>query len=94
VLPRSGPAAVTAPGVRPSPQAPAHGTVVVRPGDSLWALAEASLRRAGTAAPTDRAVAQAWPQWWSANRAVIGDDPDLLLPGTVLRPPTGSAGPH
>jgi nucleoid-associated protein YgaU len=61
--------------------------VVVRPGDSLWSLAEAALRRDGTGAPTTRQVAQAWPRWWAANREAVGDDPDLLLPGTVLRPP-------
>jgi hypothetical protein len=26
--------------------------------------------------------------WWSANADVIGPDPDLLLPGQVLQPPT------
>lgn len=80
----------------PAPEAPAPalakaGTVVVvQPGDSLWSLAERSLHRSG-AAPTDRQVAQAWPRWWSANRAVIGDDPDLLLPGTRLQPPPADA---
>lgn len=73
---------------RPSPVVPAPAAaVVVRAGDSLWSLAEASLRRAGTSEPTDRQVAQAWPRWWAANREVVGDDPDLLLPGTVLRAP-------
>ena len=76
---------------RPAPAGPsAADTVVVRTGDTLWSLAESSLRTAGAADPSDRQVAQAWPQWWAANRAVIGDDPDLLLPGTVLRPPAGA----
>ena len=88
--PRARPAPATAPTaptavVRPSPAAP-DAAVVVRPGDTLWSLAEASLRAAGTA-PTDRQVAQTWPRWWAANREAVGDDPDLLLPGTVLRPP-------
>jgi hypothetical protein len=89
--PRARPAPVTAPPpvVRHSPVAPAAGAVVVRPGDTLWSLAEASLRGAGTA-PTDRQVAQAWPRWWAANREAVGGDPDLLLPGTVLRPPGSS----
>lgn len=83
------PAAVprAAAAARPSPARPAAGAVVVQAGDSLWSLAEASLRSTGTAAPSDRQVAQAWPRWWAANREVVGDDPDLLLPGTVLRPP-------
>ena len=34
-----------------------------------------------------REIAQAWPAWFDANRAVIGEDPDLILPGQVLRAP-------
>ena len=64
--------------------------MVVRPGDSLWSIAETSLRRTG-AQPSDRQVALAWPRWWAANREAVGDDPDLLLPGTVLRPPPHGA---
>ena len=61
--------------------------VVVVPGDTLWDLAERSLRRAGRPPPADAQIAVAWPQWWAANRDAVGDDPDLLLPGTVLVPP-------
>lgn len=70
----------------PAPQDRPDGTrhVVVRPGDSLWAIAAADLGPAATPAR----VAQAWPQWWSANRALVGDDPDLLHPGTALADPT------
>lgn len=57
--------------------------VLVRAGDCLWNLAA---RRLGPAA-TPRRVAAEWPSWWAANRLVIGDDPDLLLPGMHLRPP-------
>ena len=60
--------------------------VVVRPGDSLWSLAERSLGDGATAAQ----VAATWPAWWSANRSVIGEDPDLLRPGAVLTPPPSS----
>lgn len=93
------PAAPVAPTVVPAPAAVepkaagATGTVVVRPGDTLWSLAEAALRTAGTASPSDRQIAQAWPQWWAANRGSVGDDPDLLLPGTVLHPPAVGRGP-
>lgn len=59
------------------------GTVTVRPGDSLWRIAAAHLGRAPSAAR----VAAAWPRWFGANRAVIGADPDLLLPGEVLHAP-------
>lgn len=87
------PTAVPPAVARTSAAVPAPALVVVRAGDSLWSLAESSLRRAGTTPPTDRQVAQAWPRWWAANRQAIGDDPDFLLPGTVLRPPVGSPGP-
>ena len=82
--PTTAPAAVT-PVAAPDP------AVVVRPGDTLWGLAEQSLRDAGTAAPTDAQVAASWPAWWSANRDAVGDDPDLLQPGTRLSPPDGAA---
>jgi nucleoid-associated protein YgaU len=58
--------------------------VVVQPGDSLWAIAAHRLGRGAT----DRQVAQAWPQWWAANRVVVGEHPDLIRPGTRLTPPT------
>jgi nucleoid-associated protein YgaU len=48
-------------------------TVVVDPGDSLWAIA-ATVHR--------------------ANRDVIGDDPDLIFPGTHLTVPGGTHDPH
>ncbi len=57
--------------------------VVVHSGDSLWSLAAAQLGPTATPAR----VARAWPTWWSANRAVIGDDPDLIHPGIHLLPP-------
>ncbi|MBT9255889.1 hypothetical protein KMZ32_10425 [Phycicoccus sp. MAQZ13P-2] len=61
--------------------------VVVHRGDSLWTLAAHHL---GPGA-TDAEVARAWPRWYAANRAVIGADPDLLLPGQVLRVPAVDA---
>jgi nucleoid-associated protein YgaU len=61
--------------------------VVVRRGDSLWAIAA---RHLGPRA-TDGEVAAEWPRWYAANRDVVGPDPDLLLPGQVLRSPDGGA---
>jgi LysM repeat protein len=58
--------------------------VVVRRGDTLWEIAARALGRHATAAE----IAAEWPRWFSANRAVIGTDPDLIYPGTVLRAPT------
>jgi hypothetical protein len=69
---------------RDSAQPGPPAQVVVRRGDSLWTLAA---RRLGPQAD-DAQVAAQWPRWWAANRAVIGDDPDLLVPGTVLEAPT------
>lgn len=59
------------------------GAVVVRTGDSLWAIAADHL----PADAADARVARAWPAWWSANRAAVGPDPDLIHPGLRLNPP-------
>ena len=59
------------------------GEVVVRRGDTLWSIAA---RHLGPE-PSDAEIAQAWPAWHEANRGVVGPDPDLLLPGQVLRTP-------
>ncbi|GAB7193702.1 hypothetical protein NUM3379_44120 [Kineococcus sp. NUM-3379] len=63
------------------------GTVVVLRGDSLWSLVTAHLTASGDAHPAERTVAAEVQRWWAANRAVIGADPDVLLPGQVLRVP-------
>ncbi len=60
-------------------------TVRIRRGDSLWSMTAALI---GPRAPVPR-VAHAWPRLFHANRAVIGADPDLVLPGTTLRVPAG-----
>ncbi|WP_377643852.1 LysM peptidoglycan-binding domain-containing protein [Oryzobacter terrae] len=88
----------TAPVVRPQPDlrvlaptrpAPTHqvAEVVVRRGDTLWSIAA---RRLGADA-SEAEVAAAWPRWFAANRDVVGADPDLLLPGQVLRAPEAAA---
>lgn len=64
-------------------QSGSDGEVVVHRGDSLWSLAA---RHLGPEAG-DAEIARAWPQWFEANRDRIGDDPDLILPGQVLRIP-------
>jgi hypothetical protein len=75
----------------PAPDWPAHDLsdahVVLR-GDCLWHLAEAGLSADHGRPPTDREIATAVDAWWTANADVIGPDPDLLLPGQVLQPPT------
>jgi hypothetical protein len=59
--------------------------VVVR-GDCLWDIAAGRLVAPGPG-PTNAEIAAAVQAWWSANADVIGPDPDLILPGQVLRPP-------
>ncbi|MEJ5946163.1 LysM domain-containing protein [Pseudokineococcus basanitobsidens] len=66
----------------PRPQVGAGEVVVVR-GDTLWGIAARSL----PAGADDAEVAATWPAWYAANRHVVGDDPDLLRPGQVLRAP-------
>lgn len=60
-------------------------SVVVRPGDSLWLIAERAIgpQRGGDPAAVDAA----WREWYRTNRAVIGEDPDVILPGQRLAPP-------
>jgi len=74
-------------GLAQDPVRPARGAardqVVVLRGDSLWTIAAAHLPDGATAAD----VAAAWPRWYEANRDVVGDDPDVLLPGQILRIP-------
>lgn len=86
-------------GARPEPtaareragreRAPQADARTVRPGDSLWAIASevSSSRDAGV-------VAQQVDQLHRANRAVIGDDPDLILPGQRLSVPPSPRTPQ
>ena len=67
----------------PADRTAASSTVTVRPGDSLWHIAASRL---GGPPPPAR-IAAAWPRWFAANRAVIGPDPDYLVPGEVLHVP-------
>jgi nucleoid-associated protein YgaU len=59
-------------------------TVVVRRGDTLWAIARAGLGSQADVASTARAVGR----WHRANRDVIGPDPDLIQPGQRLASPS------
>ena len=78
---------VPAPSAVPDMQPSA--AIVVQPGDTLWDLAARSLRTSGKA-PTAAQIAATWPRWWAANREAVGDDPDLLHPGTSLTTPPQS----
>jgi nucleoid-associated protein YgaU len=59
--------------------------VVVRRGDTLWDIAARALGPNASVAD----IAASWPGWYAANRSTIGPDPDLILPGQLLRPPAG-----
>jgi len=68
----------------PASDEPAAGrTIVVVRGDTLWGIAARHLAPGATNAQ----IATAWPRWYAANVAVIGPDPNLLLPGQELAVP-------
>lgn len=74
------------PGPAPTPSsavAPAVRIVTVQPGDSLWRIAAHSLGPDASDADIDNA----WRAWYFNNRAVIGDDPDSIVPGQPLVAP-------
>lgn len=50
----------------------ADGTYTVRAGDNLWAIADAQKTAGG------------WTALYEANKAEVGSDPDLILPGQSL----------
>ena len=79
------PAAV--PAVPDWPAPPAAGDHVVVRGDCLWDVAAAHLSDRLGRPPSAAETARATTAWWAANAAVIDADPDVLLPGQVLRPP-------
>ena len=85
------PAQVAHPHAAPAPDWPTGerpaGSHVVTRGDCLWHIAAGRLTEGVGRAPTDAEVAAAVHAWWTANADVVGPDPDVLLPGQVLRPP-------
>lgn len=90
VVPAHADAPASGAGLPPQPVAAAAGMapepqeVTVRSGDNLWDIAAERL-----AAPdaSDAEIDRAWRGLWSANREVVGEDPDLLLPGQDLTLP-------
>jgi len=63
---------------------PGDRTHMVRPGESLWSIAENHLGAGATPADTARAVNRLWEL--NADQIATGD-PNLLMPGTVLHMP-------
>ncbi|HJQ44090.1 MAG TPA: LysM domain-containing protein [Jatrophihabitantaceae bacterium] len=86
VVPATASLAPLVPPVLPMSPAAASGrsAVVVRSGDTLWAIARDHLARDAGPAEVSCAVAR----WHAANRAVLGADADLILPGQHLLPPS------
>ena len=72
----------TDPLLRPIRDHAEHSYTVVR-GDCLWDIAAARLPAGASATAIDTE----WRRWYAANRAVIGDNPDLIHPGQVFTPP-------
>lgn len=66
------------------PESPAEITVLA--GDTLWDIAARDLGRDAS----DVDVALHWPRWYQANKADIGENPDVLLPGQILKPPAAA----
>ncbi|WP_223252914.1 LysM peptidoglycan-binding domain-containing protein [Arthrobacter sp. AFG7.2] len=60
-----------------------EGGVAVQAGDTLWDIAA---RHLGPGA-SDLDIALQWPRWHEANRELIGQNPNVLLPGQILHPP-------
>jgi hypothetical protein len=74
--------------VSPEFRAPPADGVVVHRGDTLWSIAARHLDPTATAADIDAEC----HRWFAANREVIGDDPNLILPGQLLSPPRSRKG--
>jgi nucleoid-associated protein YgaU len=64
---------------------------VVR-GEYLRMIAAAILEERNRSKPTEADIACFWPKIYDENRAVIGDDPDLILPGQLLKIPEDDCG--
>lgn len=69
---------------RPTPAPPAAETWRVVPGNSLWAIAKATLQRRWGRTPSNAEIAGYWPQIYDRNRMTIGGNPNLIHPGQVF----------
>ncbi len=85
------PVVATAPPASPAPAPPAAvlPTYVVRRGDCLWSIAAGRLGPRADA----RSVDAGWRAIYAANRAAIGDDPNLIRIGLTLTLPPLNAQP-
>ena len=62
---------------------------VVEPGDSLWRIAAHILEGRDGIDPSNADIAGFWPKIYDANRALVGDNPNLIFPGQRLLIPEG-----
>lgn len=69
-----------APKQAPEPLRRSGHQALVRPGDSLWSIAEEHL----PATANEAEIATAWHAIYALNRDVIGPDPDRIEPGQRL----------
>ncbi|MCQ6271631.1 hypothetical protein M8J71_14200 [Pseudarthrobacter sp. R1] len=85
--PVAGPGLLAAPAVRAVEEAKTEaGAVAVLAGDTLWDIAAQAMEPGAS----DVEIAMQWPRWYEANRAIIGQNPDVLLPGQILQPPSAA----
>jgi hypothetical protein len=82
--PVTDPGMLAAQPVRAGQGTPPGSDVTVLAGDTLWDIAAHQL---GPTA-SDVEVALYWPRWYEANKAQIGENPHVLLPGQILKAPS------
>lgn len=68
------------------PMMPSSTTHVVVKGDSLWRIARFVLS-ADDPEPAGASISELWRSIYELNRDVIGEDPNLILPGQILQLP-------
>lgn len=66
---------------------PGPARITVTAGSSLWAIAKAALDHQPAHPPGDPEITVAWHAIHRANADRIGNDPDLIFPGTTLQIP-------
>jgi hypothetical protein len=69
------------------PSSPRAPTIAVHYGESLWSIAASELPQQ---APSSAVAAQA-AHLYTANRRIIGTNPDLIFPGQRLHAPGGAS---